>query len=312
MSPFMSGSDSHDPISIRQLAVFVALVEHQSFTKAARQVGLSQSTVSGHIADLERRLDVLLVERSRGGVRPTAAGEALLPHARQVLRAEEGARDAVRELSGLVQGRLVVGASTIPASYILPSLFAGFHERYPSISLRVSAGDSGEILDRLRGAELELGIIGAEPDGAELDSFPIGQDRLLLVVAAGHKLANGKPVTAAELCKFPLVQREQGSGTRAAADKALRAILRDAPGDDDPFAVVCETGSTESQRASIVAGLGPGILSDLAAASELESGRLVEVPLRKFDVSRSFHLVSRPDAVLSPAARAFVEMMRSH
>ena len=137
---------SNDPISIRQLAVFAALVEHESFTQAARHIGLSQSTVSGHIADLERRLDVLLVERGRGGVRPTAAGQALLPHARQVLRAEEGARHAVRDLSGLVQGQLVVGASTIPATYLLPQLFAGFHEKYPAISLRVVAGDSGEVL----------------------------------------------------------------------------------------------------------------------------------------------------------------------
>jgi len=308
----MANHDSHDPISIRQLAVFVALVEQQSFTKAARQVGLSQSTVSGHIADLERRLDTLLVERNRGGVRPTAAGDALLPHARQVLRAEEGARDAVRELSGLVHGRLVVGASTIPASYLLPGLFARFHESYPSISLRVGAGDSGEILDRLRGADLELGIIGSEPDEPELESFPVGADRLMLVVAAGHELATGKPINAAELSKFPLVQREQGSGTRAAAERALREILPASARDAEPFSIACETGSTESQRATIVAGLGPGILSDLAAASEIEAGRMVEVPLRKFDVSRSFHLVMRPAAVLSPAARAFVEMVRSH
>ena len=308
----MANSHSHDPISIRQLAVFVALVEQQSFTKAARQVGLSQSTVSGHVADLERRLDVLLVERNRGGVRPTAAGDALLPHARQVLRAEEGARDAVRELSGLVQGRLVVGASTIPASYLLPQLFAGFHERFPSISLRVAAGDSGEILDRLHEADLELGIVGSEPDGNDLDSFPIGEDRLVLVVAAGHELAHGKPISASDLARYPLVQREQGSGTRAAADAALRAVLPKAKGEEDPFSVACETGSTESQRAAILAGLGPGILSDLAAASDIEAGRLAEVPLRKFDVSRSFHLVSRSPSVLSPAARAFVEMMRSH
>lgn len=308
----MANAHSHDPISIRQLAVFVALVEQQSFTKAARQVGLSQSTVSGHIADLERRLEVLLVERNRGGVRPTAAGEALLPHARQVLRAEEGARHAVRELSGLVQGHLIVGASTIPASYLLPTLFARFHAKFPSISLSVAAGDSGEILDRLREADLELGIVGSEPDGADFESFPVGQDRLMLVVAASHDLAGGGSITAADLAKYPLVQREQGSGTRAAADTALRSILPKSAAADDPFSIACEAGSTESQRAAILAGLGPGILSDLAVASDIEAGRLVEVPLRRFDVSRSFHLVARPQSVLSPAARAFVEMLRSH
>jgi len=306
----VSVPDSSDPISIRQLAVFVALIEQKSFTRAARSVGLSQSTVSGHVADLERRLDVLLVERHRGGVRPTAAGEALLPHARQVLRAEQGARQAVRELAGLVQGQLVVGASTIPASYLLPALFGRFRASHPSISLRVAAGDSSEILDRLRGADLEIGLVGTEPGGDELEFLRVGEDRLVLVVACGHKLAHGRSIGVAELRKYPLVQREPGSGTRAAADRALRAILSHPADDPEPFAVACEAGSTESQRASIVAGLGPGFLSDLAAAPEIEAGRLIEVPLRRFSVVRSFHLVTRPESVLSPAARAFLAMMR--
>jgi len=308
----MSVPDLSDPLSIRQLAVFVALIDEQSFTKAARKVGLSQSTVSGHVADLERRLDTLLVERSRGGVRPTAAGEALLPHARQVLRAEQGARQAVRELSGVVQGRLVVGASTIAASYLLPPLFARYRVEYPGIALRVVAGDSGDILDRLRGADLEIGIVGAEPDGDELESIPVGNDRLTLVVAAGNKLANSRAVSVSTLRKYALVQREQGSGTRAAADQALREITKKAGEDWEPFEVACESGSSESQRAAIVAGIGPGFLSDLAAAPEIAAGRLVEVPLRRFNVTRTFHLVTRPESVLSPAARAFLVMMRGN
>src|SRR5262245_23058217 len=107
----------NDPLSIRQLEVFVALVEQGSFTKAARHLELSQSTVSGHMADLERRLGIRLVERDRNGVQPTAGGRALLLPARQALQAERGARMAVQELSGLLRGTLVVGGSTIPASY---------------------------------------------------------------------------------------------------------------------------------------------------------------------------------------------------
>ncbi len=300
-----------DPLSIRQLEVFVALIEETSFTKAAKRLDLSQSTVSGHMADLERRLGALLVERHRGGVRATAAGEALLRPAREVLRAEESARSAVRELSGLVHGRLVIGASTIPGSYLLPELLASFHAEHPGIRLGVAAGDSGEILDRLRSADLEIGVIGVEPDDAKLESLPIGEERLVLVVAPGHPAARGRSVTVSELRRYPLVRREQGSGSRLATEAALRELSDIADGGEpEPLPVACEMGSTESQRAAIRAGLGPGFLSSLAAAHEIEAGRLVEVPLRRFKVTRRFHLVFRNESVLSPAARAFVAAMR--
>jgi DNA-binding transcriptional LysR family regulator len=303
--------DSSDPLSIRQLEVFVTLIEQTSFTNAARKLGLSQSTVSGHVADLEKRLGVLLVERHRGGVQPTAAGSALLRPAREVLRAEESARLAVRELSGLVQGRLVVGASTIPASYLVPEMLARFHAEHPAIALQVATGDSGEILARLRAADLEVGVIGREPDGDDLDSVPVGEDRLILVAAPEHPLGSGRAVSLADLRRHPLVVREEGSGTRASAEQALHD-LGAAGGEEEPepFPSVCEMGSTESQRAALCAGLGPGFISDLAAAAELAAGKLVEVPLRRFRVTRSFHLVARRDVVLSPAARAFVALTR--
>ena len=138
-----------DPLSIRQLEVFVALVEKESFTRAAQHLQLSQSTVSGHVADLERRLGVRLVERERSGVRTTAAGDALLRPAREVLQAERNARMSVEELSGLLKGSLVVGGSTIPASYLLPEIFARFHGEHPGVALRMLTGDSREIVDEL-------------------------------------------------------------------------------------------------------------------------------------------------------------------
>jgi DNA-binding transcriptional LysR family regulator len=292
-----------DPLSIRQLEVFVALIEHKSFTRAAHHLGLSQSTVSGHIADLERRLGVLLVERDRGGVRTTAAGDALLRPAREVLRAEQTARRAVQQLSGLVEGTLVVGGSTIPASYLLPELFARFHEAHAGIALRLAAGDSGEILERIYAADLELGVVGVPPEGREFDTFPVGEDRLLLVAAPTHPLAKSKQISLEQLRSHPMVWREEGSGTRVAAERAL--------GDPGEMPVALEMGSTESLRAAVRAGIGPGFLSDLAVADDLAAHKLVEIRLRGFEVRRRFHLVARKSTLLSPAARAFIELARS-
>ncbi|MEM8885253.1 MAG: selenium metabolism-associated LysR family transcriptional regulator [Planctomycetota bacterium] len=298
--------DLADPLSIRQLEVFVALVEQRSFTKAAHHVGLSQSTVSGHIADLERRLGVMLVERDRGGVRMTSAGEALLRPAREVLRAEQTARIAVQQLTGLTSGLLVVGGSTIPASYFLPELFARFHGAHPQIALRLHAGDSGEILERIEAADLEIGVVGVAPDGREFEHFPIGRDRLMLVARHDHPLASVGTVSIQALLAHPLVTREKGSGTRAATEQALAELA----GEPVELPSVCEMGSTESMRAAVIAGLGPAFLSELAVASERAAGTLVEVPIEGFSFAREFHLVARKKTLLSPAARAFMDLAR--
>ncbi len=293
----------NDPLSIRQLEVFVALVEQGSFTKAARHLELSQSTVSGHMADLERRLGVRLVERDRNGVQPTAGGRALLLPARQALQAERGARMAVQELSGLLKGTLVVGGSTIPASYLLPGLFGRFHREHPGVSLRLVTGDSREILERLRHAELEVGMVGAAPDGGELKSTKVGEDSLTLVVAPDHPLAGRTSVQGSDLLQYAFVMREEGSGTRAATMQALRKLLgADASG---KLAIACEVGSAEAQKAGVRAGLGIAFVSSLAIRDEIAHRTLATLRVKGFDVRRTFHLVSRPEDLLSPAAKAF-------
>jgi len=293
----------NDPLSIRQLEVFVSLVEQGSFTKAARHLELSQSTVSGHMADLERRLGVRLVERDRNGVQPTAGGRALLLPARQALLAERGARMAVQELSGLLRGTLVVGGSTIPASYLLPGLFGRFHREHRGVNLRLVTGDSREILERLRHAEIEVGMVGAAPDGGELKSTKIGEDSLTLVVAPDHALAGRSNIPGSELLQYAFVMREEGSGTRAATMQALKKVLgADAPG---KLSIMCEVGSAEAQKAGVRAGLGIAFVSSLAIRDELAHGTLVALRVKGFDVRRQFHLVTRHEDLLSPAAKAF-------
>ncbi len=295
-----------EPLSIRQLEVFVALVDRGSFTKAAEDLGLSQSTVSGHIADLERRLGVLVVERGHRNVRSTAAGEALLGPARATLKAERTTRMAVEELTGLLRGQLSIGGSTIPATYLLPPIMARFHERYPDIALRLVTGDSQETLDRIHASEVELGVIGATPDEQSFDAKRVGEDHLALIVPPTHPFAREKRVTVDAVLAEPMVIREEGSGTRAAVVSALVGDSGVHPG--QRLNVVCEVGSTESSKAAVRAGVGISFVSDLAVRDELASGALATAEVEGVDVRRTFWLVTRKGAYLGPAARAFFDL----
>jgi len=299
---------SHDPLSIRQIEVFVALVQERSFTRAAKHLHLSQSTVSGHIADLERRLGVRLVERERKGVRTTPAGEALLGPARDILLAERNARQAIEELSGLLKGTLTLGGSTIPAAYLLPAMLARFHAAYPGVKLTVHTGDSKSILDSVRQAGIEAGVVGVPPATDDIESLEVGRDKLVLIMDPGHNLARRQSLEVRDLLAQPIVMRESGSGTRAATERALRSLLGPTAGVRLP--VACEVGSTEALKAAVGAGLGPAFVSNLAVESELAAGSLVSRPVQGFEVKRSFFLVTRPVAYLSPAARAFRNLAR--
>lgn len=289
-----------DPLSIRQLQVFVTLVEHGSFTRAARHLGLSQSTVSGHIADLERRLGMRLVGRERSGVTPTGAGEVLLKPARDALRAERNARMAATELSGVLRGSLTLGGSTIPAGYVVPDLVRRFHRKHEGIRVHLMTGDSSEIVEFVAGGDVDVGIVGARPRQRGLQVASIAEDELVLIVPQSHEFAGRRSVTTDDVLVQPMVVREEGSGTRKTMFDALGADVS-----ENELDVVCRVGSTEAVKAFVRAGLGVSFVSSLAVKDEQAAGALVVVPVKGLRVRRKFHLVAREAAEISPAGRAF-------
>jgi DNA-binding transcriptional LysR family regulator len=144
--------------------------------------------------------------------------------------------------------------------------------------------------------------VGAPSGERDLEERKIGEDRLVLVAPPAHALARAKGLSLADVALHPLVLREEGSGTRAAVEKALREAAKGKPPE---LQAACEVGSTEAIKAAVRAGLGAAFVSSLAIEDEVRAGTLVQVPLKGFDVRRAFYLVSRPEALLSPAAQAF-------
>jgi DNA-binding transcriptional LysR family regulator len=171
------------------------------------------------------------------------------------------------------------------------------------VTLRLVTGDSREIVERVRNADVEAGIVGAPPSVEDLQSTEVGRDRLILILPPAHPLAGKSAVGAPDLARQPFVMREEGSGTREATESALRKLL----GADamKSLHIACEVGSAEAVKAAVRSGLGAAFVSDLAVHEDLAYGTLATAKVRGFDVTRSFHFVSRPDDLLGPAARAF-------
>jgi DNA-binding transcriptional LysR family regulator len=209
-----------DPLSGRELAAFVAAVDAHTLYAAADALALTQSAVTKRIAALERRIGQPLLERSRGGVRPTAAGRALYPEARAALAALERARRAVVDAD--VSSALAVAASHTVAGYLLPGLLAGFRAERGSLRIAVEVVNSPGVLAAVRAGRAELGFVEGIDSLEGLESQMLMTDELQCVVRPGHRFARRTSIRPAELLDEAWIARESESGTRAVAERALR------------------------------------------------------------------------------------------
>src|SRR3954454_11080716 len=141
-------------MELRQLEYFVAVVEEQSFTRAAARVLVAQSGVSAQVRRLERELGVELLRRSARRVTVTEAGAAVLPFARDALAAVAGVRSAVEELTGLLRGHVSIGMITAGPAVLLADVLAGFHAAHPDVEITLTESDSDTLLARVRSGEL--------------------------------------------------------------------------------------------------------------------------------------------------------------
>lgn len=293
-------------MNLRKLEVFVAVVEAGSFSRGAEIASLTQSTVSQHIAALEEEAGLRLLDRTGQGVLLTQAGERFLKHARQVLAECAALRQAMAEVHGLTHAGLTVGASNIPANYLIPALLPSLAERYPGIALTMQAGDSRDMLDLLLADVVELVVVGSRTDHRDVEFLPLTKDLLVLAVNSSHPWSGRAAITLAELTAGPIVVRERGSGS----DQALCLALRQAGCDPDRLLVAARLGSNEAVRQAVIGGFGVAFLSEISIRKELQLGELVKVPVSGFTVQRQFWLATKSRRTLSPAARVFAALVQ--
>ncbi len=294
-------------MDLKRLEVFVKVVDHKSFSRAAEEVLLSQPTISGHIKYLEERLAVQLLDRLGREVTPTRAGLILYDHACRLLAQRDQAMMAIDEFVGQMRGELVCGGSTIPGQYVLPALLGRFREQYPEVMVRLIIGDTDLVVDGVARGELETGVVGAPVDDDRLASEALCQDELVLVVPPDHPWAGREVVEPAELAGQPFLQREVGSGTRRGVERALRQAGVEVAN----LKVVAHLGSTEAIRQGVKAGLGLALVSRLAVAEDAERGGLAVVGLVGVELKRRFYAVWHRQRTCSPLCRAWLEFVIS-
>ncbi len=293
-------------MNIHRLAVFCKVLELQSFTKAAEAVCLTQPTVSEHIRALEEVVGEKLVDRLGREVLPTPAGKILYQYARDIIQLRDEAIQAIEKFKGNLSGALLIGASTIPGTYILPELIGEFKKMYPSIQITLKISSSAEVVEKILDGTVEFGVIGARWEDRRVTLEEAFSDELVLTVFEGHPWEDRKSVRIEEVAGEPFILRERGSGTRMVMNQALDAIGFS----PSRLNVVAEMGSTEAVRQGIKAKIGISILSLRAVAEDVDRGSLATVPVEDIRLSRPFYLAQRKNKQLSPLCSAFLNHLR--
>lgn len=291
------------PVDFHRLEVFCKVVELKSFTRAGESVYLSQPTVSEHIRSLEETLGEKLVDRLGREVLPTQAGQILYKYALKIMRLRQEAVQVLSQFSGKLAGDLLVGASSIPGTYILPKIIGDFKELHPTIQIVLRIASSRLIAKEVINGNIEFGIVGAKWSEPSLEWHEMFSDELVLAVYPEHPWADRDTVEIKELAGEPFILRERFSGTR----KVMMQILEDHGLHMSDINVVAEMGSTEAVRQSIKARIGISILSRHALDDEVNCGSLLIIPIKRVAMTRPFYLIRRKNRNLSPICNVFIE-----
>jgi len=276
-------------IDIVKLKTFLRAAESLSFSETAKQLHLSQPTISNQIKVLERELGVKLFTRTNTGLQLTEGGRLLLPWAHRLLNDSNNLQAMMASIQGDVLGELRIACSTTAGKYVLPQLAARFCQLHPGVKVRILACTSEDVTLRLLEGEAHIGVMSHEILDAGLESQRFFRDTITLIIPYNHRWATRKVIEPAELLEEPIIMREETSGTR-------RVVLSELAKHDiglDDLSIFMELGNAEAIVRTVAAGYGIAFVSTLASACPLERGNVIDLNVVGLKLKRTIYMARK-------------------
>ncbi|MBU0729627.1 MAG: LysR family transcriptional regulator [Proteobacteria bacterium] len=286
-------------MDIHHLKIFSSVYREKSFTKASSALHISQPTISEHIKNLEKELGCNLFDRLGRTIIPTKEADFLFPRALKIMEDIDRLHDDLFSTSDEIKGEIIIGASTIPGTYILPSLAVQFKKKHPGVSFEIKIEDTERITRMVLNHELLCAVVGARMEPEKLYYIPIVEDELVLVGL--DTVIPDNIGSIIDLYHLPFLNREKGSGTR----KIMEDFLARAGAEPDRLDIVATLGSTAAVKEAVKAGLGVSILSRLAVQEELHKGSFRILPIKGLAMKRSFYWIGHKKRTLPNQYQAF-------
>lgn len=296
-------------MNLKQLEAFVQVAEGGSFSKAAKELFLTQPTISSHISSLERELNARLFVRNTKEVSLSEDGIKLYKYAKQML-------DLQREIEvtfGMDEEgeshAVTIAASTIPAQYLLPEVLTRFSERYPQEQIRIQETDSSKVVMQIVDHRVDIGFTGTVLEKKHCKYIPFYKDELVIITPNTSKyqeLAQGNKEDISWIKKEHVIMREEGSGTRKEAELQLKGAGVKFAGLD----IIASIENQETIKKSVRQGMGISVLSKLATADEVANGEILAFPIPNSDEGRDINLVYNKNYQMTRSAERFIKVVK--
>ena len=294
-------------MEFKQLEAFVAVVDYGSFSEAARKLYLTQPSISTHIRSLEEELHTRLIIRTTKKLTITPKGYQLYDSAVRMLDIRN---NLFENFTGSKKQIIDLAASTIPSSYLLPELMAGFGRMYPDVYFHSWQTDSAGAISRVLDGSVDLALTGQNTGDDSCIFIPFCQDDMVIATPVNdHYLQlKERPVTFSDFLKDPIIIRERGSGTK----KEMDIFLENAGIEPSSLNVVARMNDLESIKKSIVNGLGISILSARSAVDLKKTKQILLFPLEGTAHKRSFYIVCSKNRILKAHVRQFIQYVKNY
>lgn len=287
--------------TFQQLRYLVAVADAGSFAAAADDEFVSQPALSTQIKELERKLGVTLFERSARGVMLTTPGDAVVERARIVLREMNDLIEASRYDGKNLHGRVALGVIPTLAPYVLPDVVKIFVRKHADSQLHIRELQTNDLLESLRHGDIDVGLLALPVPSREFDTAPVAEDKFVLAIPEGHKLARGKSPVSLEALRYDrVILLEEGHCLRDQAMEVCQLAI------SEPSEV--QATSMPALVQMVAAGLGVTLLPECAVEVEASPGR--GIAIRRFSghaPRRTIGLVWRRT---SPFADVYLEFAR--
>lgn len=288
-------------MDLHQLYVFTKVVEHKSFSKAAEDIFLSQSTVSSHIRALEKMLGVRLFDRVARESILTPHGERLYQWALKLLLMKDQALLDLKQGMTELRGMIRVAASSVPGQFMIPKMVKQFRVEYPEVTFHIDQSSSKIVAEKVLGGSVDIGILGEKYESEKLRYIPLLKEKLVLVTS--NQLEMKGPVNIEDILHYPFVMRNSDSGTNA----ILERFLKKSKIAKEQLNVISFIEDGQSLIQFVIQDVGISVISETAATEYARQNMLKMHEINGFNDERYFYLVYSVNKTQSLVSKLFIE-----
>lgn len=287
--------------TLRQLQVFESIARHNSFSRAAEELHLTQPTVSMQVKKLVDILEAPLFERIGRKVYLTAVGQALYASVDGILEQLSLAEQKINHLKGFSGGSVKISVIST-AQYFVPKVIHAFMQSYPDVSVILRVGNKESLLERIAQNKDDFYLLGQPPEGLNIESTLLADNPLAFVANSSHPLV-GKKLQIEDLANETFLMREMGSGIRSQVEKVFEE-LKFQP------RLQMVLGGNEVIRLGLLQGLGVTVTAVSTLIKEIDAGEISILDVEGFPINRHWYLAYPKGKVLSIAAEELINLLR--